>query len=295
MKGGSRDDGDTAAASFDLEAELSSLVVAKVIPQVVAEKLEKKLKEKHVQLTKEQLYALAEKIHTLLNSYPNNPFDSSDTTQNDGETYKEEIVSDTPSETTSIELQGIFERIEDMQEQIRSLKNEKQTQFTDKQVTTVDDANDPPVPTNTFVTTEDITLPDKQSFPVESLSNDPLKFLPTDPKSIIVLMNWLQYLIDRCGHENLSDILDYYVDVDWITDDVKISLIDYSNGITSELRTSPKSSETKISNLPSKDHIQSFLFIQKLKGKDFDKHFVERIHGELSRLMKKVEIYEKSD
>jgi archaellum component FlaD/FlaE len=293
MKGGLREDSDTAAASFDLEVELSSLVAAKVIPQVVAEKLELKLNEKHVQLTKEQLYALAERIHTLLESYPNIPVDNSTPQTEKNETNKEKHISQTSSDMSSTEMKDILERIEDMQDEIRYLREEKKSEVTEKQVT---NNNDPLLQDSktTFVTTEDISLPNQQKFPVESLSNDPLRFLPTDPKSIIVLMNWLQHLIDRCGHENLSDILDYYVDVDWITDDVKISLIDYSNGITSESQASTKSSEKKISNLPSRDHIQSFLFIQKLKGLDFDKHFVERIHGELSRLMKKVEIYEKS-
>jgi len=292
MKGGPREDGDTAATSFNLEVELSSLVAAKVIPQVVAEKLEKKLKEKNVQLTKEQLYKLAEKIHALLNSYSNKPYDASSSDSNKSEMNNDEQVSDPGTFESSSDMQGILEKIEEMQDQIKALKDEKLTQNIEKDQGT-DDERDMKDSKTTFVTTDDITLPDHHNISVDSLSNNPLKLLPNDPKSIIVLMNWLQYLIDRCGHDNLSDILDYYVDVDWITDDVKISLIDYSNGITSESNSSSKASDKKVTNLPSKDHIQSFLFIQKLKGKEFDKHFVDRINGELTRLMKKVEIYEK--
>ena len=104
-------------------------------------------------------------------------------------------------------------------------------------------------------------------------------------------MRWLQYLIDKCGRFNLSNILDYYVDIGWISQDAKINLIDYSQGIAED----HKNGETKrkeMYNLPSKYHIQSYIFIQKLKGRDFDKHFIDRIEGELARITKKFENYE---
>ena len=131
-----------------------------------------------------------------------------------------------------------------------------------------------------YTTTDDIKVPEWEL--------DPLRDVPSDPESIIVLMKWLQYLMDKCGRDNLSNILEYYVDVGWITEDAKISLIDYSHGITEEKRVE----HTKISNLPSKDHIQSFFYIQKLKGKQFDKHLIERIDGELTRITKKLDNYQ---
>ena len=115
---------------------------------------------------------------------------------------------------------------------------------------------------------------------------DPLKEVPNDPESIIVLMKWLQHLIDKCGHDNLSDILNYYVDIGWISEDAKISLIDYSQGITEDKKVNYN--KTDASHLPSKDHIQSLIFIEKLKGKEFDKHFIDRIDGELERIVKKL-------
>ena len=128
-------------------------------------------------------------------------------------------------------------------------------------------------------------------------TNDILLDLPTDPESIIVIMNWLQYLIDHCGYENLSNILEYYVDIEWITDDVKISLIDYSRGIKQgKVTNSPKNSTNKnIDQLPSKNHIQSYMFIQKLKGIKFDKHFVDRVQSDITRISKKVEQFQQND
>ena len=103
-------------------------------------------------------------------------------------------------------------------------------------------------------------------------------------------MKWLQYLIDRCGRSNLSAILDYYVDVGWISQDAKISLIDYSHGITE--KNNEMETDKIVTDLPSKDHIQSYLFIQKLKGKQFDKHFLERVDNEISKITKKINSYQ---
>jgi flagellar protein FlaD len=134
-----------------------------------------------------------------------------------------------------------------------------------------------------IVTTEDIQIP-------ENWEMNPLTKVPSDPESIIVLMKWLQYLVDKCGHSYLSEILDYYVDIGWISEDAKISLLDYSNGITEESE-SGETVRKGVSNLPSKDHIQSLIFIQKLKGIKFDKHFIDRIDGELARITKKLDNY----
>ena len=127
------------------------------------------------------------------------------------------------------------------------------------------------------------------------LTADPLQYIPSNPESIIVLMNWLQYLVNRCSHEHLAYILDYYVEVDWIADDVKISLLEYATGITEgkneNSESHSKDKQGKPFHLHSKDHIQSYLYIQRLKGKKFEKHFVERINGELARIEKKVETY----
>jgi len=136
------------------------------------------------------------------------------------------------------------------------------------------------------VKTSDIKVPGKTS--TYEWDMDPLMDIPNDPESIIVLMKWLQYLVDRCGHSNLSDVLDYYVDIEWISEDAKISLLDYSQGLTEETKKEGTKSTTP-SNLPAKDHIQSLIFIQKLKGINFDKHFLDRIDGELSRITKKLE------
>jgi archaellum component FlaD/FlaE len=67
-----------------------------------------------------------------------------------------------------------------------------------------------------------------------------------------------------------------------------MNIIDYSQGIT-EKEKKEETTKKQITDLPSKDHIQSLIYIQKLKGMQFDKHFIDRIENELSRISKKID------
>ena len=143
-----------------------------------------------------------------------------------------------------------------------------------------------PVSSNQIVTTDDIKVSEKEYKGGKIIDVNPLTQVPSDPESVIILMRWLQFLVDKCGRSHLPELLDYYVDIGWISEEAKISLLDYSNGIKEE---KPEGMEDKkISDLPSTDHIQSLVYIQKLKGRKFDKHFLDRIDSELSRMTKKI-------
>lgn len=291
-----KEGGEPNSADFDLQLELSSLVADQIIPQSIAEKLEKKLVEKQVSVTKDQLYALAEKIHSLIQKYKTNgslPEESE--IKDDSMTTKDDAVSDesvAPEENASVESNAVTEfmqKIEELQQKIELLEQQKEFEITQEPQDPDEKTDENPGNLN------DMTLPYNEPVSTEAITTDPLQLIPSNPESIIVLMNWLQYLVNRCGHDNLANVLDYYVDVDWISDDVKISLLEYATGITegnnpSNESTSKKKDE-KTSDLPSKDHIQSYLYIQRLKGRKFEKHFVERINGELARITKKVDTY----
>jgi len=238
------------AKDFNLENELSTLVKKDIIPSRIADKLINKLKERNIRITKEQLYKLAYKINDIMKGYDKTEFKPQRT---DNQNWKE----------TDTNMEKLVKTVENLEKRIINME----TGNTNKYKT---------------YSTDDIELP------AGDLAFDPLQNIPNDPESIIVIMKWLQYLIDKCGQENLSNILDYYVDIGWITQDAKISMIDYSHGIS---REKSKDTTEKVANLPSKDHIQSLIYIQKLKGRHFDKHFIDRIDGELSRITKKLDNY----
>jgi flagellar protein FlaD len=224
------------------------------------------LKEKHAKLNKEQLNALVEKIKSIMRTY--NKFEQQAKPKESVKTVQPAItISDT-------NMKKLVESIDKLEERLNNIET---------QVSKSGKTGSPKV-----VTTEDVEVPGDTSSTYE-WNIDPLTEVPSDPESIVVLMKWLQYLIDKCGRDNLSNILDYYVDIGWLSQDAKISLIDYSHGIQEE----KKRDETgkSVTDLPSRDHIQSLIYIQKLKGIQLDRHFIDRIDGELTRITKKLDNY----
>lgn len=259
---------------FDLKNELSALVAKNVIPKRIADRLELKLKEKQLKINSEQLYRLVEKIKNEVNTYS-----KYEQKTHDKETSK---TLQPVEKITDTNMQKIVETIERLQDRITNMENGK----VNKDITKYPFEKKEKIFSPKIITTDDIKINEGITRPVQEWNLDPLTEIPNDPESVIVLMKWLQYLIDKCGRPNLSNILDYYVDIGWLSEDAKISLIEYSHGITEESKPG-ESIIRNISHLPSNDHIQSLIFIQKLKGRQFDKHFIDRIDGELARITKK--------
>ena len=246
---------------YDIDSELSTLVKKNKLNSRISEKLKTKLKEKNIKLTKDQLHKLVNKINEIMNK------------QKDSVESQDKSIKP-PQKNEN--MQKLVESIETLEERLTDLE-----QNLDKKDFKKESAK--------FVKTDDIKVDENINIPTSEINLEPLTEVPNNPESVIILMKWLQYLIDKCGRDNLSNILDYYVDIGWISEDAKISLIDYSHGITEENKEAD--SNKNISDLPSKDHIQSLVFIQKLKGNQFDKHFIDKIDSEMSRITKKLDNY----
>ncbi len=249
---------NTNAGDFDIQSELSTLASKNIISKKLADKLAKKLIERNIKINKQQLYLLVTKINNLLKNYK-----------------KDGVEPNTNNEN----MKNIYDTVESLEERIANLELGNKT-----------DIEIPGEKKSELVQTSDIQVDENIKGPyTQEWDAKPLKNLPNDPENIIVLMKWIQYLIDKCGRDNLSNILDYYVDIGWISQDVKINLLDYSHGIKEE--KTDTTTNKNITDLHSKDHIQSFVYIQKLKGKQLDNHFIDRIDGELSRITKKLDNY----
>ena len=230
---------------FDIHRELNNMVTENVLPKKVADRIEKKIMENNITITKEQFDQLIERILSILKNPEKTRRETSVNTMEKKTVIEEKISQQPPQETM---LTEVSPRI---------------------------------------VTTDELQIPDNKINPSKILQQDPLMEIPSDPESVIILMNWLQFLIDKCGRNNLREVLDYYVAIKWITEDVKFHLLEYSSGISEQKDGKERKN---VRELPSQDHIQSFLFIQKLKGRNFDKHFLERINGEISRLVKQADL-----
>ena len=265
---------------FEIGSELSTLVAQGKITPKIAEKIKEKVKEKGVKLTKEQLYKLVDKINSMLRSTPpgNIPLAGTKSTQPEKEAEKRKSktistsTSGTPSGTGADkgiggadrflkdieELSRRIDRLEKMQAEWMKSINEKMSMWTGRE----------------------LNIPG-ENVKVESAESAVLDRLPNDPEAVVIVMRWLQYLIDRVGKDSISNVLNYYVDIGWINDDVKSKLLEYCEGITEESKERKK--------LVAKDHIQSFLYIQRLKGTNIDEHLMGKIERELNKISKYIE------
>jgi len=254
-----KDEREQNLVPFELDQELSIIVKNNGLPQRIADKIGQKIKEHNIQLTRNQLYQLVEKIQNVLQSsgLPVSPLRKSDETA----AYQ------------SADMKKLLDSIDQLKDRIRVIENGNFKGLKG--------------PSHRLVKTKDIKVTDKVDLSYQE-EIEPLLDIANDPESIVVLMKWLQYLVDKIGKEKLPELLGYYVDIDWISDDVRLDMIKYSKGITDN----SKKDTTHQPNLSTKDHIQSLLFIQKLKGIELDDRFIFRIDRQMEKMARSIEEYQ---
>ncbi|DAC72473.1 MAG TPA: hypothetical protein DSN98_05110 [Thermoplasmata archaeon] len=271
MSEGDQNKGEKLLEDFEITSELTSIADKNILPRRIAQHIGEKLKEKNTKITKDQLYKLVERIQCALQTYtatssrPAEHPKSIETLREDKKTW-----DDTAIQTT--DMKKLVEAVERLNERIKVIEENRIEGV--KGVT------------GKLVKTRDIRTFESSDILEENMQ--PLEQIPGDPESIVVIMKWLQYLVDRIGKNNLADVLGYYVDIGWISDDVRLDLIDYSKGITEE----PAQTGTHPAQLPTRDHLQSLLFIQKLKGFQLDDRFLNKIERDMEKMVKSLEGYQ---
>lgn len=110
-----------------------------------------------------------------------------------------------------------------------------------------------------------------------------LSFLDNRPETSVILLNWIQFLMERVGRNNLIDILEYYVEIGWISEEVCSKMMDYANGIDYYV-------EKPTWKLLPDDHTKSLLFIEQLRGRKIDKNLISRLERDLDRIMRSSEV-----
>ena len=263
MNEGDQNQGEKPLEEFEINTELTTLVERNVLPQKIAQRIEEKIKEKNIRITKNQLYRLVDKIITAIATYTT-AFPSPPEQWNKGESSS----LDDPSVQTT-DMRKLVESVEQLNQRIKIIEEQR-----------IDGVRGV---TGKLVRTKDIKSFDTTDLLAGNLQ--PLEQIPSDPESIVVIMKWLQYLVDRTGKNALADALGYYVDVGWISEDVRLDLINYSKGITED----PAQGGNRPPHLPTKDHLQSLLFIQKLKGIQLDDRFLNKIERDMEKIIKSLE------
>ncbi len=246
--------------TIEIDAELTTIVQQRILPDRIAHRISEKIKEKNIRLTKNQLNRLVEKIQNALLSYS-----PSQTTHL--ESTERKTTEDTAVQTS--DMKKLIDAIEQLSTRMKVIE--------DHQIEGVKGIS------GTLVKTKDIQMVDQKT--ILEGSTQPLYRVPNDPESIVVIMKWMQYLVDRIGKNNLPDALGYYVDIGWISEDVRFDLLNYSKGITE----GPTPTEAHPPQLPAKDHLQSLLFIQKIKGVQLDDRFLSKIERDMEKIIKSLE------
>ena len=85
--------------------------------------------------------------------------------------------------------------------------------------------------------------------------------VPETPRETILLLKWLEFLLSKAGYDGLEEVLGYYVDIGWISEDVMFRMIKYARGIKM-----PQIPEREDGLMTTQDHIISLLFIEALKN-----------------------------
>ncbi len=97
-------------------------------------------------------------------------------------------------------------------------------------------------------------------------------------------MEWLEFLMELVGSNNLDDILSYYEELGWISTDVRIELMRYSEGIDHYIEKSDW-------KLTPDDHVKSIWFIERLAGIKVDKNTLSMMEKDIKKMKKGSEIY----
>ena len=102
--------------------------------------------------------------------------------------------------------------------------------------------------------------------------------------NIKLCMEWLEYLMELVGRNNLQEILAYYEELEWISEDVRLDLLRYAEGIDFYI----EKSDWKMS---PDDHVRSIWFMEKLAGIEVDRNKLSVIEKDIKKVKNGTEIY----
>lgn len=97
-----------------------------------------------------------------------------------------------------------------------------------------------------------------------------LTHLDNNAESSIVLLNWINFLLEKVGQNNIVEVIKYYIDIDWISEEVGSKMIDYTDGLDYYL-------EKPTWKLLPDDHVKSLMYIGLLTGQKIDKNIFSKL------------------
>jgi archaellum component FlaD/FlaE len=111
-----------------------------------------------------------------------------------------------------------------------------------------------------------------------------LSSITKNSSNMKLCMEWLEFLMGLVGRNNLPEILSYYEELGWLTEQVRSELMQYAEGIDFYM-------EKPDWKLTPDDHVKSIWFIESLAGLKVDKNRLSVIDRDVERVKKGTEIY----
>jgi flagellar protein FlaD len=195
------------------------------------------------------------------------------------------------SEDTNAQLEGINTRFDEFTETIETIRSENE-QFISEEleqiITEKIEEMMHDIPVNVVPVKEaDTPDPADDLVPVGVVEGEVLKstfgnsaaleHLDHNPMTAVILLNWIEFLMERVGRNNLMDALDYYVDIEWIGEPVRDEMLAYARGIDYYV-------EKPTWRLLPEDHTKSLIFIERLRGHRIDRNMLSTIEREMSKV-----------
>ncbi len=135
-----------------------------------------------------------------------------------------------------------------------------------------------------------------------------LTHIRKDYYTIVLLMRWIEFLFEHVKRDKITLLLDYYVDIGWISKGVKSEIMAYARGevqdvtryfpeeeIEAEIETPDGTIKTptphiyrKVEDwrLSAEDHLKSLLFIMKIAGEEVNKDRLNSLEQEIEKFKK---------
>ncbi|RDD52309.1 hypothetical protein BA065_02355 [Nanoarchaeota archaeon NZ13-N] len=102
----------------------------------------------------------------------------------------------------------------------------------------------------------------------------PLDRIDNDPAVIAIIIGWLSYLVRKAGIRETEKTLEFYERVRWITEEVKIKLMEYLKGL--------ENVESKNEKIGPEDHVLTLYIISKIKGGEYKNLYrIKDLYNEL--------------
>ena len=134
-----------------------------------------------------------------------------------------------------------------------------------------------------------------------------LDYIRNDYMTTVLVLRWVEFLLEHISREKLTVLLNYYKNINWISKTAKRQIMAFARGevpdinryepiaTSNEELLDPYENDNKITKeirsvgewrLTAEDHLKSLLFIKKIAGKDINKDTLNSLEYEISNLKK---------